>query len=133
MRRWLALAACVVVAGTGCRGDQGPVGGELSVRLVTPRNTDRGVVLVVTGRVHGVSAPAGSTYRVFADTSDNGDTAHIVVAAPQGSSVAAGEIARLRVDDTRQYRSYTARVLALATATYEVSDTAGVSVSIARP
>ena len=133
MRRGLALALVIAAAGMGCRGEQGPVGGDLSVRLVSPRNTDRGVGLLVTGRVLAASAPAGSSYRVFADTSDNGDTARVVIVAPQGGSVAAGEIARLQVRDTRKYRDYAARVVALAAPTYELSDTTGVSVTIAKP
>ena len=133
MRRLVGLAIVVAAAAAGCRGEQGPVGGDLSVRLATPRNSDRGVVLVVTGRVRGASAPAGSGYQVFSDTSADGDTAHVVVVAPRGGGVAAGEIARLRVNDTRQYRKYSARVIALAGASYDPSDTTGVSLTVVKP
>ena len=133
MKRWLALAALLAASGPGCHGDQGPAGGELSLRLATPRNGDRAVMVVVNGRVRGASAPSGSGYRVFADTSADGDTAHVVVVAPRGSAVIAGEIARLRVEDTRKYRTYTARVLTAATATYDLADTVGLSVTIVKP
>jgi hypothetical protein len=133
MRPWLALAAFVAITGAGCRGEQGPVSGELAVHLVTPRSSDRAVVFLVAGKVHGVTAPPGSTYRVFSDTSSRVDTARVVVVAPSGSGVAAGEIARFRVDDTRQVRNYAARVIGLAAATYLLSDTSGVSLTVVRP
>jgi len=129
----LALAAVVALTGSACRGDQGPVSGELAVRLATPRSSDRAVVFVAIGKLHGVTAAAGSGYRVFADTSDNGDTAHVVVVAPSGSGVAAGEIARIRVDDTRQVRNYSARVIEVAAANYLLSDTSGVALTVVRP
>jgi hypothetical protein len=133
MRPWLALAAVVAVMGAGCRGEQGPVSGELAVRLVSPRNGDRGVVFLVVGKLHGATAPPGSAYRVFADTSSARDTARVVVVAPSGSGLAAGEIVRFRVDDTRQVRNYAARVIGLAAADYHLADTSGVSLTVVRP
>jgi type IV pilus biogenesis protein CpaD/CtpE len=133
MKRWLVLAAVVAVGGVACRGDQGPTSGELAVRLVTPRSGDRAVVFVVTGRLHGVTAPAGSAYRVFADTSVAGDSARVVVVAPSGSGVVAGEIARIRVDDVRKAATYLARVLDVATASYLNGDTSGVSLTVVKP
>jgi hypothetical protein len=133
MRRSLARAALVALTVAGCRGEQGPVSGELAVRLASPRNGDRAVVFLVTGRLNGVTAPPGSGYRVFADSSSGGDTARVVVVAPPGSGVASGVIARFRVGDTRQVLHYAARVVAIADATYQLADTSGVSVTVVRP
>jgi hypothetical protein len=133
MRRALALAACMAAAGMGCRGEQGPTAGELSVRLAAPLPNDRAVLFVVTGRLHGVTAGAGSAYRVFADTSGDGDTAHVAVVAPPGSGLDAGEVARVRVDDTRKVASYAVRVVDAATASYRNGDTSGVVLTVVRP
>ncbi len=76
---------------------------------------------------------AAASYRFFAGTSADGDTTHVVVVAPVGSGLAAGELARIRVDDLHQAGSYTARVLDAATATYAVGDTAGITLSIVKP
>lgn len=133
MRRALALAGVVAITAAGCRGEQGPVAGELAVRLASPRNSDRAVVFLVAGKVNAVTAPPGSAYRVFADSSSRGDTARVVVVAPPGSGVASGEIARLRVSDTRQVLHYAARVASLADATYQLADTTGVAVTVVRP
>jgi type IV pilus biogenesis protein CpaD/CtpE len=135
MRRWLALAVVVAATGggAGCRGEQGPVAGELAVRIATPRSGDRAIVFVVTGKLHGVTAPPSSAYRVFADTSANGDTAHVVVVAASGSGVVAGEIARIRVDDVRKATGYLARVIDMAAASYGNGDTSGVSLTVVRP
>jgi len=133
MKRVLALGVCVVAAAAGCRGEPGPTAGELSVRLAAARPADRAIVFRVTGRLHGVTLAPGSPYRVFADTSANGDTAHVVVVAPAGSGLAAGEVARIRVDDTRKATSYAARVLDAATSSYANRDSAGIVLTIVRP
>ncbi len=133
MRRALALAACVAAAGAGCRGEQGPTAGELSVQLTVARPNDRAVLFQVTGRLHGVAVAAGSAYRVFADTSVDGDTAHVVVVTPAGSGFAAGEVARIRVDDVRKAASYAVSVVDVATATYLNGDTSGVSLTVVIP
>ena len=112
MKRLLILAAAAAVA-AGCRGEQGPVAGELSVRLATPGSGIRAALFVVIGPAGAVTAPSGSGYRVFAQTSGD-DTTRIVAVAPAGSVLVAGELARIAVNDTRQYRKYSARVLALA-------------------
>jgi hypothetical protein len=133
MRRALAVGVCVVVALAGCRSDQGPLAGELSVRLTTPHVGDRAVTFVVTGRLHGVTAASGSAYRIFADTSADGDTAQVVVVAPAGGGLVTGEVARVRVDDTRQFRRYAARVLQIAASNYFLADTTGVSLAVVKP
>jgi type IV pilus biogenesis protein CpaD/CtpE len=132
VRRAPALLVLATAALVGC-SDQGPVAGELSVRLATPRSTDRAVLLSVVGRQHGVTAGTGSSYRVVSDTSATGDTVWIAVIAPQGSGLAAGEIARLVVPDTRRAGAYRAVLTDVAAADYSVGDTAGVSLSVVKP
>jgi len=126
----LVLAAAALF---GCSGDQGPVAGELSVRLATPRTTDRAVLFRVVGREHGVTAGAGTNYRVLTDTSVAGDTSWIAVITPQGAGLAAGEIARLAVPDARSAGNYRAVVTDVAAADYSVGDTAGVSLTVVKP
>lgn len=136
MRRALAAAAVLALAAgaaVGCKGNEGPVAGELSVRLTTPRSTDRAILFVVVGAQHGVSVATGSTYTVFADTSAVGDTTHIVVVAALGSGLVTGEIARLAVADTRQAGKYVIRINDVASATLALGDSAGVSLSVVKP
>jgi hypothetical protein len=133
MRRTLALLGLAAAVCAGCRGNEGPVAGELSVRLITPRSTDRAILFAVVGAQHGVSAPVGSSYTVFADTSAVGDTTEVVVVAAKGSGLVAGEIARITVPDTRQAGRYTPRTLDVAATSLAVGDTAGVSLTIIKP
>ena len=131
MRRALALAA-VAVLGAACRND-GPVGGELAVRLQTPRPTERGIQFVVTGRAHGVTAPPGASYQVFADSSSDGDTSYVIVVAPAGSGLLAGDLARIRVSDARSVAGYSVRAVALASSSYAADTTLGVVLQVVRP
>ncbi len=133
MRRTLAVLVLAAAAAGGCGGSEGPIAGELSVRLASPRTTDRAILFRVVGRQHGVTAATGSTYRVFSDTSAAGDTSWITVVAPAGSGIAAGEIARLAVADVRQAGSYKAAVTDVAASNYAVGDTTGVTLSVVRP
>jgi len=126
----LLLAAAAVF---GCSGDQGPIAGELSVRLATPRSSDRAVLFRVVGAQHGVTAGTGAAYRVLVDTSAVGDTSWIAVIAPQASGLAAGEIARLAVADVRKAGDYRVALSDVAAADYSVGDTAGVSLTVVRP
>ncbi len=133
MRRAIGVLAAALLA-AGCKGNEGPVAGELSLRLTSPRNTDRAVQLMVTGGPqHGVTAPSGSGYVVFADTSAVGDTSRIVVVSAAGTGLIPGEIARIAVPDTRQAGKYAPKLVNVAAAALTVGDTAGVSLSIVRP
>jgi hypothetical protein len=125
----LCLAAAAALAGCG----EGPLAGELSVRLSTPRSTDRAILFVVVGPVRGVGPAAGSRYRVFAAPSPGGDSTRVTVVAPPGSGVAPGEIARIGVDDVRRAASYVVAVRDAASATFAVGDTAGLTLMVARP
>ncbi len=133
MRRLAVGAGLLVALAAGCNGDQGPRGGELAVRLATPRTTDRAVQLTVIGPQTGVAVPPGSSYQVFYVLSADGDTSRIVVVAPAGMGVVAGNIALIAVPDLGKAGSYVARVVDVATAGYEVDDTAGVALSLTRP
>lgn len=135
MRRALAAwvgAGLLGALAMGCV-DQGPRSGELAVRLATPRNGDRAVLFTVVGRQTAVTAPPGTSYQVFSTISADGDTSHVVVVAPAGSGVAPGTIALIAVPDLSKTVSYVGTVQDVATATYAVDDTAGVSLSFRHP
>jgi len=129
MKRFLAVLA---VAAAACSGETGPVAGELAIRLSTPRSSDRALMFVLTGRQSGVSAAPASGYGVFASTAA-GDSTRIVVVAPAGSGIAAGEVARINVADTRAVGAYSVRLSDVAAANYAAGDTAGISLSVVKP
>lgn len=134
MRRALAWHVLALAAGAAaCSGEQGPVAGELSIRLATPRATDRAIAFVVVGPQHGATAAAGTTYRVFSSASGAGDTTWITIVAPKTGGLAAGEVARIAVNDTRRAGSYLIRLSDVAAADYRVGDTVGVSLKVAKP
>ena len=134
MRRAIAvLALGAAAAAAGCSGDQGPVAGELSVRLATTATTYRAVLFRVVGKLHAVTAPTGAGYRILSDTSATGDTAWIAVIAPQGTGLAAGEVARLAVPDTRKASSYQVSLTEAAAANYAVGLFPGLALTVARP
>ncbi len=124
----LALAAAVA----GC-SDQGPVAGELSVRLTTSRTTDRAVLFKVVGKLHGVTAGTGASYRIISDTSATGDTAWVAVITPQGTGLAPGEIARITVPDTRMAGSYQISLTEAAASDYSVGTFAGITLTVVKP
>jgi hypothetical protein len=124
----LALAAAVA----GC-SDQGPVAGELSVRLTTSRTTDRAVLFKVVGKLHGVTAGTGASYRIISDTSATGDTAWVAVITPQGTGLAPGEIARITVPDTRMAGSYQISLTEAAASDYSVGTFSGITLTVVKP
>jgi hypothetical protein len=134
VRRLLGVLGLAAAAAAGC-SDQGPVAGELSVRLTTSRTGDRAVLFRVIGPQHGVTAGTGSIYRVLSDTSATGDTAWVAVIAPQGGGLglATGEIARLAVPDTRNAGNYLIALTDIAAADYSVGSISGVSLTVAKP
>lgn len=133
MRRLLGVLTLAAAAASGCHGDQGPVAGELSVRLATTRIGDRAILLRVIGPQHGVTAGTGTTYRVLSDTSAVGDTSWIAVIAPQGSGITAGELARLAVADVRKAADYQIALTDVAAADYSVGNLAGITLTVVRP
>lgn len=132
MRRILGVLVLVAAAAAGC-SDQGPVAGELSVRLATSRAGDRAVLFRVVGPQHGVTAGTGSSYRVLSDSSATGDTAWVAVIAPQGTGLAAGEIARIRVPDTRKAGSYQVSLTEAAAADYSVGVFSAITLTVVKP
>jgi hypothetical protein len=132
VRRAFAVLALVAVAAVGC-SDQGPLAGDLSLRLVTSRTDIRAILFRVTGRQHGVTAAAGSAYRVLSDTSAAGDTSWIAVIAPQGGVLAAGELLRLAVPDTRNIGGYRTALTDVAGADYSVGNIAGIRLTVVNP
>ena len=133
MRRALGMLTLAAAAwAVGC-GEQGPVAGELSVRLATSRSGDRAILFRVIGPEHGVTAGTGTGYRVVSDSSAAGDTAWIAVVAPQGTGLVAGEIARLAVPDTRKAGNYLISLTDIAAADYSVGSLAGVALTVVKP
>ena len=117
----------------GCSSSsEGPVAGELEVRLTTPNTDDRAVLLRLAGRQSAVTAPSGSTYRVLS-APGLGDTVRVLVMAPQGSSLAAGPLVRVMVPDVRQVSSYAARVLDVASTSYAKRATTGYALAVVKP
>ncbi len=133
MRRALAVMAIVAAAAAAGCGDQGPVSGDLSVRLTTSRSGDRAILFRVIGPQHGVTAGTGTGYRVVSDTSAAGDTSWIAVISPPGTGLVAGEIARLAVPDTRRAGSYEISLTDIAAADYSVGSIAGVALAVVKP
>ena len=133
MRRAVGVVALVAAVVAACSGDQGPVAGDLSVRLATARTTDRAVLFRIVGPRHGVTAGTGTGYRVITDTSAAGDTVWVAVIAPQGSGLAAGEIARLAVPDTRKAGAYHAELSDVAAADYAAADSTELSLTVVKP
>ena len=107
---------CAALAG-GCGSPEGPVAGELEVRLTTPNSDDRAVLFLLRGTQTAVSAPSGSSYRVLQSPLRT-DTLRVLVIAPQGGHLAAGTLVRVVVPDTRQAGSYSAVPLDVASTTY---------------
>ncbi len=133
MRRALGVLAVAAAAAWGCRGDQGPVAGELSVQLATPRTTDRAVLFQVVGPAHGVKGWSSASYRVLSDTSATGDTSWVAVISPQGTGLATGEIARIAVPDTRKASSYLISFTEAAAADYSVGAFSGITLTVVKP
>jgi hypothetical protein len=129
----LSLATLCLAATAAACHHEGPISGEVSVRIATPRASDRAILFNVVGPQHGVTKATGSAYLVFSDTSAVGDTTWITVIAPVGAGLVAGEIARLSVADVRKAGDYKALLLDVAASDYAVGDTAQVSLTVVRP
>jgi hypothetical protein len=120
------------IAVTGCKSAEGPVAGELEVRLTTPNTDDRAILVRVVGKQTAIAAPSGSTYRVLTAPL-GGDTVRVVVIAPVGSHIAAGAMLRLTVPDTRQVDAYSAFALDVASASYAQRPLTGYLFAVAKP
>jgi hypothetical protein len=120
------------IAVAGCKSAEGPVAGELEVRLTTPNTDDRAILLRVGGKQTVIAAPSGSNYRVLTAPLA-GDTVRVVVIAPVGSHLTAGVLLRLTVPDTRQADSYVARALDVASAAYAQRALTGYTLTVVKP
>jgi hypothetical protein len=132
VRRIVGVLVLAAAAATGC-SEQGPVAGELSVRLAISLGTDRAVLFQVVGKQHGVTVGTGASYRILSDTSATGDTAWVAVIAPQGATLAAGEIARITVPDTRNAGSYQISLTEAVAPDYSVGVFPGIRLTIVKP
>jgi hypothetical protein len=130
--RVLVLALCCGALAAGCKSAEGPVAGELEVRLTTPNSDDRAVLFLLRGAQTAVTAPSGSSYRVL-KAPFGGDTIRVLVIAPQGGHLAAGALARVAVPDTRQAASYVARPLDVATTLYAQRPVTGYALTVVQP
>lgn len=128
----LGLVCAGGVAAAGCSSTEGPVAGELDVRLSTPNGDDRAILLRLGGKQDTVTAPAGSGYRVLVSPY-LGDTVRVVVIAPRGTVLAPGTILRVTVPDTRQAASYVARVLDVASTSYAQRPMTGYMLTVDKP
>lgn len=132
-RAWLPIAALLFLAGAGCSGNEtGPVAGELVVRLTTPSTDDRAVLLRLVGTQTGARAAPGHLYAVYT-SGVAGDTAVIAVVAPQSAALAAGDLLRVSVSDSRKVRSYSAILTQVAGADYQLRDVRLYTLVVARP
>ena len=129
---FLAVLCGGALAAAGCSGTEGPVAGELEVRLTTPNTDDRAILVRLAGRVDAVTAPSGTGYRVLL-APGLADTVRVVVIAPQASHLASGALLRVAVPDTRQVGAYAARVLDVASVTYRQRATTGYALAVVKP
>jgi hypothetical protein len=128
----LALLCGSEFAIAGCSSSEGPVAGELEVRLTTPNGDDRAILLRLGGKQSAVSAPTGSGYRVLVAPL-LADTVRVVVMAPLGAHLAAGALVRLTVPDVRQVGAYVAGVIDVASATYAQRPVTGYVLAVVKP
>jgi hypothetical protein len=126
----LALLCGTLAA--GCSSAEGPVAGELEVRLATPNTDDRAVLFLLRGAQTAVTAPSGSNYRILKAPLGT-DTLRVLVIAPQGGHLAAGALVRIAVPDTRQAASYVARPLDVATTAYAQRLVTGYQLTVVQP
>jgi hypothetical protein len=115
--RLVVLALLSGALAFGCSSTEGPVAGELEVRLTSPNVDDRAVLFLLRGPQTAVTAPSGSGYRVL-QSPLRIDTLRVLVIAPQGHQLTAGALLRVAVPDTRQAASYSAVALDVASTTY---------------
>jgi hypothetical protein len=130
--RILVLALFCGALAAGCGGSEGPVAGELEVRLASPNTDDRAVLFLLRGAQTAVTAPSGSNYRILKAPLGL-DTLRVMVIAPQGGHLTAGALVRVAVPDTRQSASYTARPLDAASTAYAQRVVTGYQLTVVQP
>jgi hypothetical protein len=133
-RRTFTVALVAVLAAAGCGGNEGPIAGELEVRLVTPNTDDRAILFRLVGAQTALTAPSGSGYRVLHGAPAlTGDTVRVVVIAPQSGHIAAGTILRISVPDTRKAATYAALVQETASTSYTSRPASGYVLTVVAP
>ena len=133
-RRTLAALLLAGLAAAGCGGNEGPIAGELEVRLVTPNTDDRALLFRLIGAQTALTAPSGSGYRVLHGASvPTGDTVRVLVIAPQSGHIAAGTILRIGVPDTRKAATYAALVQEVASTAYASRGPSGYLLTVVAP
>jgi hypothetical protein len=116
-----------VLAAGACA--DGPVSGELEVRLSGPQQV-RAVVFNLTGERSAVTAAPGLRAYV-AGLQD--DTARVVVVAPAGQTLPTGAIARVAVPDLRRAGTYAASVTEVAGPDYGLQNPSLYTLTVVRP
>ena len=128
----LVLALFCGSLAAGCKSAEGPVAGELEVRLATPNSDDRAVLFLLAGAQTAVTAPSGSNYRILKAPLGT-DTLRVLVIAPQGGHLSAGALVRVAVSDTRQAASYVARPLDVASTLYAQRPVSAYQLTVVTP
>jgi hypothetical protein len=126
-RRWTAVMILSAVV-IGCGDGQGPRAGELSVQLQGPSADDRAIMFDLTGPVQTIS-PASQTLSAMVDTLA-ADSVRIAIFAPRGSSITAGAIARIHVENVCDVARYHAGIVEVAGSDYSLRSPAGYGLSV---
>lgn len=123
MRRaaWLMLAGLVISCGSGPTDDGSP--GDLIAALSTTNATDGALLIRITGPVSQVAAVGG--HRLSAATAAG--TTRVVITG----DIAAGDLLRITVPDTRDISSYSVVVeQAAERESYTLFDVSGYSITV---
>ncbi len=135
MRRPALALAAAALAGWlwTCRGNEtGPVSGELVVRLNTSSTSDRALLFRLVGRQTAIAAEPGHGYTTYVSNQAY-DTTVIAVVAQRGTALAAGNLVRFSVNDTRQVDSYAAVLMQVAASDYQLRDVRQYALTVEKP
>lgn len=129
LTRMLGLVA-LVAFGANCGGDDGgpsgPTPGELTIELTTPNADDGAIKLTITGPEALTSITAAKPgIRVF-QSGTLGTTNTIVITG----TIAAGDVVKIGVTDTRDDEEYTATVVSAASTAYAVRPVTGYELTV---
>jgi hypothetical protein len=127
LSRVLVVAAALAL---GCSEPSGPVAGDLIVSL-TGALQARAVKFRLVGPRTAVG-PGGTGYRVYT-ANLLADTMHVIVVAPQGTTLATGPVGRVAVPDVRQVGAYVAIVDEVAGPTYALQNPTQFTLTVVRP
>lgn len=129
----MLLCTAFALACPSSQREQGPRGGgEISVWLQSPSNSDRAIVFDLTGLAQGVSAAPQTTLRALVDTITP-ESVRVAVIAPRGTSITAGEVARFLVQDVCALSRYRIAIVDVAGNDYSLKTLSGYALSIRSP